>query len=72
MTTTAVTMEELEAERAELLPSRETLHVFTHSSYTFSSVNQYGAGNVNGSHNFGSGDGNINVSGNNIFVLPFI
>ncbi|HXC84075.1 MAG TPA: hypothetical protein VNV62_19675 [Trebonia sp.] len=70
MTTTAVTMEELEAERGELLPSRETLHVM--HSYSFSSVNQYGAGNVNGSHNFGSGDGNINVSGNQVFVLPFL
>jgi hypothetical protein len=75
MTTTAVTMEELESEHAELLPSRETLttcgNYYQHSSssYSFSSVNQYGAGNVNGSHNFLSGDGNINVSNNQIVVL---
>ena len=67
MTTTAVTMEELESERAELLPSRETMFSFGH--YSFSSVNQYGAGNVNGSHNFLSGDGNINVSNNQIVIL---
>jgi hypothetical protein len=76
MTTTAVTMEELESEHAELLPSRETLttcgnysHHSSGNSYSFSSVNQYGAGNVNGSHNFLSGDGNINVSNNQIVIL---
>jgi hypothetical protein len=69
MTTTAVTMEELESEHAELPPSRETLFSFGH--YSFSSVNQYGAGNVNGSHNFFSGDGNVNISGNKVFLLGF-
>src|SRR5438034_7784842 len=44
MSTTAVTMEELESERAELLPSRETLTTCgshsAHSSFTSVFVNQ--------------------------------
>jgi hypothetical protein len=45
VSTTAVTMEELESERAELLPSRETLtccYHSGHSSYTSIFVNQNG------------------------------
>lgn len=61
MSTTAVTMEELESERAELLPSRETLttcggfykHHSSTSIYSYS-VNQFGNGNTNQ-----SGFGNV-------------
>ena len=49
MSTTAITMEELESERAELLPSRETLHccggyktAYGTSSNTNSCVTQSG------------------------------
>ncbi len=59
MSTTAITMEELESERAELLPSRETLTnrcgcktTYGSTSNTNSFVYQSGQGNVNGSHNF--------------------
>jgi hypothetical protein len=59
MSTTAITMEELESEHAELLPSRETLHccygaktAYGSSSNTNSFVYQSGQGNINGSHNF--------------------
>ncbi len=66
MTThTAVTMEDLELEHAELLPGRETLNVCrTYPSHNSS----YSSSVVNGSYN-GNGDGNGNwglivVSGN--------
>jgi hypothetical protein len=41
----AVTMEELELERAELLPSRETLYVVSHHQPTFNFA-QVGYGNT--------------------------
>ena len=44
-TALAVTMEELELERAELLPSRETLCCCSHSHSTFS-FTQVGYGNT--------------------------
>jgi hypothetical protein len=70
-TALAVTMEELELERAELLPSRETLCCCSHSHPTFGFA-QVGYGNTaqsgllnvaiaNGSFNniLSSGSGNI-------------
>lgn len=63
MSTTAVTMEELESERAELLPSRETLttcggysHHGSSSNFFSYSVNQFGNGNTNQ-----SGFGNVSL-----------
>ena len=70
-TAVAVTMEELELERAELLPSRETLCCFGHSHHSFGFA-QVGYGNTaqsglinvavaNGSFNniLSAGSGNI-------------
>jgi len=45
-TAPAVTMEDLELERAELLPSRETLWSSCHSGHGFAQV-AYGIGNTN-------------------------
>jgi hypothetical protein len=74
MSTTAITMEELESERAELLPSRETLSTrcgcktaYGHSS---SSVTQVGQGNVNGSGNYDQfGLINVQADNNNVNIL---
>jgi hypothetical protein len=74
MSTTAITMEELESERAELLPSRETLRccggyktAYGHSS---SSVTQVGQGNVNGSGNYDQfGLINVQADNNNVNIL---
>jgi hypothetical protein len=54
---TAVTMQDLELEHAELLPSRETLNVWCKSPQTSS----YSYTNVVGSYN-GNGDGNGLIS----------
>jgi hypothetical protein len=51
---TDVTMQDLELETAELLPSRETLWSYSHGT----SINQFGIGNAVQSANGGSGDGN--------------
>ena len=79
MTThTAVTMQDLELESAELLPARETLWCaksYPGSSSSFSvSVSQTVAGNGNhngngdgnGFLNIGSGDGDGDLNGNTI------
>jgi hypothetical protein len=75
MSTTAITMEELESERAELLPSRETLtsrcgcktaYGNSHSS----SVTQIGQGNTNGGTNYNQiGLANLQVDNNNVNIL---
>ena len=67
---TDVTMQDLELETAELLPSRETL--WSHSYGT--SINQFGVGNAVQSANGGNGDGNgilnfLNGDAVNINVL---
>ncbi|HEY7261128.1 MAG TPA: hypothetical protein VH589_06540 [Trebonia sp.] len=66
MSTTAVTMEELESERAELLPSRETLTTcgshYGHSSFTSVFVNQNGNTFQSGLINVSALNGNL--SGN--------
>jgi hypothetical protein len=63
---TAITMQDLELETAELLPSRETLCVYrSHGS----SVNQFNYGNGNTNQNGGFiqvSALNGNFSGNNI------
>jgi hypothetical protein len=53
---TDITMQDLELETAELLPSRETLWSSSGGQYT--SINQFGIGNAVQSANGGSGDGN--------------
>lgn len=72
MSTTAITMEELESEHAELLPSRETLTsrcgcrtAYSHSS----SVTQIGQGNANGTNYNQIGLVNLQADNNNINVL---
>lgn len=76
MSTTAITMEELESERAELLPSRETLctrcgckSTYGSSSNTNSFVYQSGQGNVNGSNAYNQyGLFNIQADNNNVII----
>ena len=74
MSTTAITMEELESERAELLPSRETLTSrcgcrTTYGSSSSSSVTQVGQGNANGFNYNQFGLVNVQADNNNINVL---
>jgi hypothetical protein len=75
MSTTAITMEELESERAELLPSRETLTSRCGCKTAFgghgsSSVTQVGQGNVNGSGNYDQfGLLNVQADNNNVNIL---
>jgi len=75
MSTTAITMEELESERAELLPSRETLTSrcgckTAFGSHSSSSVTQVGQGNVNGSGNYDQfGLINVQADNNNVNIL---
>jgi hypothetical protein len=77
-TVTAVTMQDLELEHAELLPARETLNVCGHRSggSSFSVTQIVGSGNGNGDGNgnigllnLGNGalDGNLN--GNTVVLL---
>ncbi|HXF22063.1 MAG TPA: hypothetical protein VN597_16510 [Streptosporangiaceae bacterium] len=73
-TVPAVTMQELELETAELLPSRETLwvcHSSPHSSTTNNIFSQVAAGNGNtnqaGFLNVSALNGNL--SGNEIVIL---
>jgi hypothetical protein len=67
-----VTMQELEFETAELLPSRETLttcgrHPSSGGSQTF--VSQSGQGNVIGNGNYDQhGIFNLQVDNNNVFL----
>ena len=68
----AVSMEELELEQAELLPSRETLWVCHHpSNYASSSFTQVAAGNGNtkqaGFLSLSALNGNL--SGNTLVIL---
>ena len=68
-----VTMQELELETAELLPSRETLHCWhTHPasgpSSSFTQVNN-GIGNTNQAGFLNISGLNGNLSGDNVFVL---
>ena len=72
MSTTAITMEELESERAELLPSRETLcsrcgykTAYGHGS----SVTQIGQGNANGTNYNQIGLVNVQADNNNVNIL---
>jgi hypothetical protein len=77
MSTTAITMEELESERAELLPSRETLCTRSgyktapsSSSNTNSFVSQIGQGNTNGGTNYNQiGLVNLQADNNNVNIL---
>jgi hypothetical protein len=73
MSTTAITMEELESERAELLPSRETLSTrcgcrtaYGHSS---TSVTQIGQGNAIGTNYNQVGLLNVQADNNNVNIL---
>jgi hypothetical protein len=73
MSTTAITMEELESERAELLPSRETLTsrcgcrtAYGHSS---TSVTQIGQGNAIGTNYNQVGLLNVQADNNNVNIL---
>jgi uncharacterized protein (UPF0264 family) len=73
MSTTAITMEELESERAELLPSRETLSArcgcktpYSHSS---TSVTQIGQGNAIGTNYNQVGLLNVQADNNNVNIL---
>jgi hypothetical protein len=69
MSTSPITMEELESERAELLPSRETL-CSRWGAKTNSSVTQVGQGNVNGSGNYDQfGLINVQADNNNVNIL---
>ena len=76
-TATAVTMQDLEFEHAELLPARETLNMYTgHPTSSFNVTQVVNNGNGNGNHNgngdyvfglgniAGSGNGNLNGNGN--------
>ncbi len=76
-TATAVTMQDLEFEHAELLPARETLSMYnSHPSSSFNVTQVVNNGNGNGNHNgngdyvfglgniVGSGNGNLNGNGN--------
>jgi hypothetical protein len=74
MSTTAITMEELESERAELLPSRETLSTrcgcrtgYSHSQST--SVTQVGQGNAIGTNYNQVGLLNVQADNNNVNIL---
>ena len=76
MSTSPITMEELESERAELLPSRETLSsrcgckTAYGASHSSSSVTQVGQGNVNGSGNYDQfGLINVQADNNNVNIL---
>jgi len=69
----AVTMQELELEQAELLPSRETLncwcsHPSHGSSYSFTQVAN-GIGNTNQAGLINVSALNGDLSGNSLFVL---
>ena len=67
-----VTMQDLELETAELLPSRETLNAFsrshTHVTNVTGSFN--GNGDGNGFFTFGSGNLDGDLNGNTV-IFPF-
>ena len=69
-TLTAVTMQELELEQAELLPSRETLNCCYHASHgsSFTQVAN-GIGNTNQAGLLNVSALNGDLSGNSIVVL---
>ena len=63
----AVTMQDLELEHAELLPSRETLNCCTHHGSSGFSFTQVAAGQGNTNQ---AGIGNISaLNGNNVLVV---
>jgi hypothetical protein len=69
-----VTMQDLELETAELLPSRETLNAFgsrSHPSVHVTNVTGSfnGNGDGNGLFSFLSGNGDGDLNGNNVFIL---
>ena len=67
---TDVTMQELELETAELLPSRETLGVcYFHKSPGFSQTAIGGSGNGNGSGNGILNIGNGTLNGNALNIV---
>ena len=74
MSTTAITMEELESERAELLPSRETLTSRCGCKTAYgnghsSSVTQIGQGNAIGTNYNQVGLLNVQADNNNVNIL---
>jgi hypothetical protein len=76
MSTTAITMEELESEHAELLPSRETLRCCCSSRNTpysshgsSTSVTQIGQGNAIGTNYNQVGLLNVQADNNNVNIL---
>ena len=74
MSTTAITMEELESERAELLPSRETLTSrcgckTTYGASHSTSVTQIGQGNAIGTNYNQVGLVNLQADNNNVNIL---
>jgi hypothetical protein len=75
MSTTAITMEELESEHAELLPSRETLmsrcgcRTGYNTHYSSTSVTQVGQGNAIGTNYNQVGLINVQADNNNVNIL---
>ncbi len=74
MSTTAITMEELESEHAELLPSRETLRCWCSPHNTpyggsSTSVTQIGQGNAIGTNYNQVGLLNVQADNNNVNIL---
>ena len=74
MSTTAITMEELESERAELLPSRETLTNRCGCKTTYGSTSSIQrlpvrAGQRERLHNYTVGLVNVQADNNNVNIL---
>lgn len=74
MSTSPITMEELESERAELLPSRETLCSrwgckTTYGASNSTSVTQIGQGNAIGTNYNQVGLLNVQADNNNVNIL---
>ena len=74
MSTSPITMEELESERAELLPSRETLNSRCGCRTTWgashgTSVTQIGQGNAIGTNYNQVGLLNVQADNNNVNIL---
>ena len=66
----AITMQELELETAELLPARETLWFFSSQRNTAvigsgnGNTSQHGVLNISALNGFGNGNGNVVVQSN--------
>lgn len=73
MSTTAITMDELESEHAELLPSRETLRSCgcktAYGASHSTSVTQIGQGNAIGTNYNQVGLLNVQADNNNVNIL---